>query len=833
GTHAGGTTAKQQTSITGGGYAQHIKLGLQHTRRPLRTLATHADALPIHTASSGALEASPDHASPLEKDIMSPDAEDASSPSSAEHSGDRDTGEMAEHLETRADSDESPKPQTNNGTKPASNAKDPSRPRRKKARRACFACQRAHLTCGDERPCQRCIKRGLQDACQDGVRKKAKYLHDAPDGALMPGVGGHYPNLSNDNPAVPGSNGLNAGQLGPQSQYFSQAPAGSYAIYHQSTNGPNMPPPLQEIPMINQFNAQQSPTSQFGSTQGQTTSPMQGLNNGAQHSQQYTDALFDPSDPGLFNFDLASLNFGNHYGALEFGMLGHMSSAVDTPGSESNMMQNVNQPHSASGSFSGPTQGYPDNSGQRPDFMYVQDTPMADWQNQSDSAQGNSGMMYNAMENLARSDSHSGLPRAFAIGAGPSSLPSTSPGSTVQDGIMYESAAPMSPSMFVNSPNQQQNVYNRQNPQNPQHHHAHRSSQSGPATQAQPVPQHEKHVTLPKNMRLPTATALTNPRKRDSDPSSIYSSVTAPYAYTNSFHGLITVLLKRLPKAKVVRIAECMSYFRPTFIACTRTLNREDLIFMEQGFQRMLWEYEDFINAYGTPSIICRRTGEVVGVNKEFSLLTGWSRDILLGKDKNRNVNTGRDDGASSGSAGTGTASSHSGFNTPRGTHNNGLHSQSSSAGGDNSAGIGVDGGAVGSGENRHQPVYIAELLDDDSIIRFYEDFSMLAFGDSRGSVMNPCKLLKYRTEEDIKEENEPDDLKDSKQRISASGGKGSKAMPMKFAHSIHNEAGMHALGKREGKVDCMYCWTTRRDVWDMPMLIVMNVSAGFQILIE
>ena len=28
------------------------------------------------------------------------------------------------------------------------NPKDPNRPRRKKARRACFACQRAHLTCG-------------------------------------------------------------------------------------------------------------------------------------------------------------------------------------------------------------------------------------------------------------------------------------------------------------------------------------------------------------------------------------------------------------------------------------------------------------------------------------------------------------------------------------------------------------------------------------------------------------------------------------------------------------------------------------------------------------
>lgn len=32
--------------------------------------------------------------------------------------------------------------------KPKFDPKDPLRPRRKKARRACFACQRAHLTCG-------------------------------------------------------------------------------------------------------------------------------------------------------------------------------------------------------------------------------------------------------------------------------------------------------------------------------------------------------------------------------------------------------------------------------------------------------------------------------------------------------------------------------------------------------------------------------------------------------------------------------------------------------------------------------------------------------------
>ena len=42
-----------------------------------------------------------------------------------------------------------------NGTGAVGNvasSKDPSRPRRKKARRACFACQRAHLTCGELPP---------------------------------------------------------------------------------------------------------------------------------------------------------------------------------------------------------------------------------------------------------------------------------------------------------------------------------------------------------------------------------------------------------------------------------------------------------------------------------------------------------------------------------------------------------------------------------------------------------------------------------------------------------------------------------------------------------
>jgi hypothetical protein len=74
--------------------------------------------------------------------MAAPDADDASA--SPEYRSDLDD-DMAADQKT---DDGSPEHKTASGQKPASNAKDPLRPRRKKARRACFACQRAHLTCG-------------------------------------------------------------------------------------------------------------------------------------------------------------------------------------------------------------------------------------------------------------------------------------------------------------------------------------------------------------------------------------------------------------------------------------------------------------------------------------------------------------------------------------------------------------------------------------------------------------------------------------------------------------------------------------------------------------
>ena len=608
-----------------------------------------------------------------------------------------------------------------------SNAKDPLRPRRKKARRACFACQRAHLTCGksslpilllfpfifllaqaitqptlhkrtdlslgDERPCQRCIKRGLQDACHDGVRKKAKYLHDAP---------------IDDRPP----------EFAPQP---SLSPAGSYPYPHPQLSQPSVVTEM--LPPDGTLN----PIS--------IESPGAALVEQAQQHAFSQAPMFDPSDPALFNFDIASLNFESHYGALEFGVLGQMSN-----GGGNTTTNGGNGVATPDNNNSGPGSAYDYSPGVDAyvGFPAPQDAPLGDGWGTSRSARPAAGA----------GDGTSGFANTYMIEAGPGSLTSPSPpvesprqnytpvgtSATVQGSYAARDEAPTtlgSPS-FLSPPPQPQN----------------RPAQPSALHQVQSA-SHQISAQIHQHQR----------RRRPDDPSQIYSSITQPYPYALQHHRLFHMLETRFPKASLLRIARAMASFRPSFIACTQTLKAEDLLFMERCFQRTLWEYERFIQSCGTPTIVCRRTGEVVCVGKEFCMLTGWERAVLLGSKPNRNTNRP--------------------FVKPPGAGPGVLQPPPEDD---------VQGGV-------RRPVFLAELLDDESVVEFYEQFALLAFGDSRGAVTTTCKVLTYQALP------EDGDAKDGIAR--KSGG----------------------LAGKEGKVDCAFCWTIKRDIFDIPMLVVGNVS--------
>lgn len=280
--------------------------------------------------------------------------------------------------------------------------------------------------------------------------------------------------------------------------------------------------------------------------------------------------------------------------------------------------------------------------------------------------------------------------------------------------------------------------------------------------------------------------------KRARDPSSIYDTVHEPYSYTAGFHALTALIQRRFSPNKTLRIAKSLASIRPSFISCTKTLTRQDLIFMEKCFQRTLFEYEDFMGNCCTPTLVCRRTGEIAAANLEFTLMTGWKKQVLLGETPNLNINTGKSDGPNGPPSG-------GRLTTPRMRALNAADQPSGA-------------------EGKTQPVFLAELMDDDSVIEFYEDFARLAFGDSRGSVMTKCKLLKYQEKEDENSSPESREKGKKKETLGGIGGMGNRIREIDSEHAIGTLS-------QEGKLNCSYCWTVKKDVFDLPMLIVMNVS--------
>ncbi|XDT05853.1 Zn(2)-C6 fungal-type DNA-binding domain signature [Nakaseomyces glabratus] len=115
-------------------------------------------------------------------------------------------------------------------------------------------------------------------------------------------------------------------------------------------------------------------------------------------------------------------------------------------------------------------------------------------------------------------------------------------------------------------------------------------------------------------------------------PVEIYKLINEPFSHTPGFRHLLQYLRKRFSQKDLVSMCQNMAYFRPIFIACSITLTEEDMIFMEQCYQRTLLQYVKFIQEIGTPTVVWRRNGQISYVNDEFEILSGWKREELLDK---------------------------------------------------------------------------------------------------------------------------------------------------------------------------------------------------------
>lgn len=593
----------------------------------------------------------------------------------------------------------------------------------------------------------------------DGVRKKAKYLHDAPDGALMPGVGGHYPYMNGNRPTPIPNQETQTTPVAPQTNLYTQP---SPTTFYTPNSMPGSLPVNQDG---RPFNNQQSPISPSFSQAhhgAASNAPSSSMAQGQPGQMPQFGPLFDPSDPALFNFDISSLNFGNHYGALEFGMLGHMSSGAAEQAHDNSLMNPMNQ---AAGIYNQPMPvSYADQSNPGAAMSFGPNgLPAGEWQD-SNSRQGS--MQVQTPNNTPatvymdhgshRNDSLNG-PHAFAIGQGPASLSTASPAST--DASAFENDNPLASAAFFahsNRPHTQRSpALNRSQQEN-----------RPPTTALQPI--HSNGI-----------------RKRQRDTKSIYQGITKPYDYVKGYHRLYQLINKKYSRPWVAKAQEYLQNYRPVLLQVREELNTDDLIHQEMGLQRNLMTLQEHFAEVGTPFLICRRSGEVIGINKEFTILTGWKREVLLGQEPNANVNLGANRDAN-----------ESEISTQNTTPN--LTAQESDTGTLN--------------------VNIIELMDAKSALEFLQHFSELCYQDPRGYASQRVNMLRYQTKADV----------DRIQELKANAAADVKPDPLikMEGGSVHQgESAMQRLGAKNGMVDCMIWWHIKRDIFDMPVLVCMSVS--------
>ena len=115
--------------------------------------------------------------------------------------------------------------------------------------------------------------------------------------------------------------------------------------------------------------------------------------------------------------------------------------------------------------------------------------------------------------------------------------------------------------------------------------------------------------------------------------SDLYSKELKNFYYPLSYHALTKLLKvifggnnlspeeKQEKRSKLLIILKLIASYRPTFIAAHRDLIQEDLLMLEMTLQRSLLDYKKLAELNSSPTIMWRRTGEIISITEDMALL--------------------------------------------------------------------------------------------------------------------------------------------------------------------------------------------------------------------
>ena len=486
------------------------------------------------------------------------------------------------------------------------------------------------MTCDASRPCERCIQRGLESTCVDAPRKRKKYLADVPPDILqrheLSGTQFHATDLR-QNQSTP------AGFAPAENRYLEGLGAinnSSNSNANNSNNNsdrkgsnfgnptpsflplPNQLQPLHQLLPLHQMqpgngnNNNNNSYNNINNINNNNSNNSNHNNNANVYNNNHSHVPFKPQKKSNFLLSAADLEYSTLSSILQDNFMHATHSATSTEATPTSIVSPENNPVNA-----------PYTAGNTP-----------------------------SPSNLAeiKQNSTFSVPGTTTTSAATTTSGTLSSGGAGAQVPNVEQLSARGEASYDNSINQY-----FLGPTDP----GHKNIQNFPDViteidalrKSDPLVYHERNSKLKLSFVIgviedsigasdESSLSSSHLHLQFTEPEQIYEKVTKPFSYTPGYHQLIAYLRKRFPKEMLVKMAESMASYRPSFIACTNSLKEGDLIFMEQCFQRTLLTYDSFINVSGTPTIVWRRTGEIAYVGDEFCILTGWAREELISKKK-------------------------------------------------------------------------------------------------------------------------------------------------------------------------------------------------------
>ncbi|KAL7411303.1 hypothetical protein BDY24DRAFT_396325 [Mrakia frigida] len=520
--------------------------------------------------------------------------------------------------------------------------------KKRKASRACQSCQKAHLTCSDVRPCARCIKRG--DECIEGAKKKARYLLTPEELA----------ELAKEPPKPKRPRVSKAKEAAATAAAAVPSPPKPTSPASSSSTSAQPPPPSnsnQPHPQRNSINSSSDPSYLY--PQYPNFLP-------AQNSTTAANFFPSTSAPSFDNNSIFSANSSSSQPSSNQRLLGMTQQQQQQ--SQQNFHSIPSHPQSSERMADEDEEDDDDASSDADASGTTDGVSM-----RVDPEASDAGTGMNESNGFGEDGSHSNLVNShlhrlsFDNGQGSSSqnqlpssllppllgnanlLPFPSPSSYPSNILQSQNPAPRSSSSHI-SDSQPSNLAPPPPAIDPR---IVSSNNGGPSTwtwEGAQVPppwegfhpgagQNSNHSIIPVGLNGAFDVMMGGGRGAEEDSKGkgkerereMEILVAKAYNYSDGYTRLLEFATERFGQLDTLRLVRSLAEFRPKMLTMSATQTPESLAFKEEAFQRSLNDLTTILLPLtGTPTAVWRRTGELVAVGQEFSILTEWPLSELL-----------------------------------------------------------------------------------------------------------------------------------------------------------------------------------------------------------